>query len=105
MVIKLEPADECRTQLLRVHPRKRSPRYAHIGVTNDVRTRLEQHRSGRATSFVQKYKVFRLVHVETFATSQEAIAREKELKFRKRDWKIKLIEEDNPDWNDRSGLI
>ena len=54
---------------------------------------------------MQKYKVFRLVHVETFATSQEAIAREKELKFPKRDWKIKLIEEDNPDWNDRSGLI
>ena len=54
---------------------------------------------------MQKYKVFRLVHVETFATPQEAIAREKQLKFWKRDWKIKLIEKDNPDWNDRSGLI
>ena len=77
----------------------------YIGVTNDVRTRLEQHRSGRGSKFVQKYKVFRLVHVETFATPQEAIAREKQLKFWKRDWKIKLIEKDNPDWNDRSGLI
>jgi GIY-YIG catalytic domain len=43
--------------------------------------RLEQHRSGRGSKFVQKYKVFRLVHVEAFATSQEAIAREKQLKF------------------------
>ena len=69
----------------------------YIGVTNDIRTRLEQHRSGRGSKFVQQHKVFRLVHVETFATPQEAIAREKQLKFWKRDWKIKLIETDNPD--------
>jgi putative endonuclease len=77
----------------------------YIGVTNDIRRRLEQHRSGQGSKFVKKYGVFRLVHVETFATPQEAIAREKQLKFWKRDWKIKLIETDNPDWNDRSGLI
>jgi putative endonuclease len=77
----------------------------YIGVTNNVCMRLEQHRAGRGSKFVQKYKVFRLVHVETFATPQEAIAREKQLKFWKRDWKIKLIEQENPDWNDRSGLI
>ena len=56
----------------------------YIGVTNDIRTRLEQHRSGRGRSSCKKYKVFRLVHVETFATPQEAIAREKQLKFWKR---------------------
>jgi putative endonuclease len=77
----------------------------YIGVTNDIHARLQQHRSGRGSKFVQQYKVFRLVHVETFATPQEAIAREKQLKFWQRDWKIKLIEKDNPDWNDRSGLI
>jgi putative endonuclease len=77
----------------------------YIGVTRDIRTRLEQHRSGRGSKFVKKYGVFRLVHLETFATPQEAVAREKQLKFWKRDWKIKLIETDNPDWNDRSGLI
>ncbi|WGS21325.1 MULTISPECIES: GIY-YIG nuclease family protein [unclassified Bradyrhizobium] len=77
----------------------------YIGVTNDLRTRLEQHRSGHGSRFVQKYKIFRLVHVEEFATPQEAIAREKQLKFWKREWKIKLIEAENPDWNDRSGLI
>jgi len=77
----------------------------YIGVTNDIRARLELHRSGRGSRFVQKYKVFRLVHLEEFATAQEAITREKQLKFWKRDWKIKLIEAENPDWNDRSGLI
>ncbi|MCK1712950.1 MULTISPECIES: GIY-YIG nuclease family protein [unclassified Bradyrhizobium] len=75
----------------------------YIGVTNDIRARLELHRSGRGSKFV--HRVLRLVHVETFATPQEAIAREKQLKFWKRDWKIKLIEQENPDWNDRSGLI
>ena len=77
----------------------------YIGITNDIRTRIEQHRAGRGSEYVQKYRVFRLVHVEVFATPQEAIAREKQLKFWKRDWKIKLIEQENPDWNDRSGLI
>jgi len=37
----------------------------HIGITNDLRARLDLHRSGRGSKFVQKYKVFRLVHVET----------------------------------------
>ena len=77
----------------------------YIGITNDIRTRMEQHRAGRGSEFVKKYRVFRLVHVEVFATPQEAIAREKQLKFWKRDWKIKLIEHENPDWNDRSSLI
>jgi putative endonuclease len=77
----------------------------YIGVTNDIGSRLELHRAGRGSKFVCKYKVFRLVHVETFATPHEAIAREKQLKFWKRDWKIRLIEQANPDWNDRSGLI
>ena len=70
----------------------------YIGVTNDLRTRLEQHRSGRGSEFVKKYGVHRLVRVETFASPQEAIAREKQLKNWHRDRKTRLIEEDNPDW-------
>ncbi|MCP3379597.1 GIY-YIG nuclease family protein [Bradyrhizobium sp. CCGUVB4N] len=77
----------------------------YIGVTNDIGGRVELHRAGQGSKFVYKYKIFRLVHVEAFATPQEAIAREKQLKFWKRDWKIKLIEQENPDWSDRSGLI
>ena len=77
----------------------------YIGVTNDIRARLELHRSGRGSKFVHRYKIFRLVHLEEFSTAMEAIAREKQLKFWKRDWKIALIEAENPDWEDRSGLI
>ena len=69
----------------------------YIGVTNNVGTRLEQHRAGRGSKFVKQYEVFRLVHVEEFVSPQEAIAREKQLKEWRRDWKIRLIEEGNPD--------
>jgi putative endonuclease len=77
----------------------------YIGVTNDLRTRLEQHRSGRGSEFVKKYGVRRLVYVEAFASPQEAIAREKQFKNWRRDWKTRLIEEDNPDWSDLSHLL
>ena len=77
----------------------------YIGVTRDVKARLQQHRDGRGSKFVQRYKVYRLVHVEAFATPQEAIAREKQLKFWRRDWKIELIEKENLGWDDLSGLL
>ncbi|SRR6266581_2029463 len=77
----------------------------YIGITNNLRTRLEQHRAGRGSRFVTKYKVYRLVYVECFASPQEAIAREKQLKNWRRDWKTQLIETDNLDWSDLSGLI
>ena len=77
----------------------------YIGVTKNVRARLERHRAGRGSKFVKQYEVFRLVHVEEFASPQEAIAREKQLKEWRRDWKIRLIEEENPDWSDLSGLL
>ena len=77
----------------------------YIGVTNNLRTRLELHRNGRGSKFVKQYGVYRLVHVETFATALEAISREKQLKNWRRDWKIRLIEEDNLDWSDLSHLL
>jgi putative endonuclease len=77
----------------------------YIGVTSDLRRPLEQRRTGQGSRFVSKYKVNRLVYVETFATPQGAIAREKQLKNWHRAWKIELIERDNLDWNDLSGLI
>lgn len=77
----------------------------YIGVTNSVQTRLEQHRNGRGSSFVKRYGVHRLVHVESYQRAEEAIAREKQLKRWKRDWKIELIERDNPEWRDLSDLL
>jgi putative endonuclease len=49
--------------------------------------------------------VYRLVHVEEFATAREAIAREKQLKNWRCDWKIELIERENLDWSDLSHLL
>jgi putative endonuclease len=77
----------------------------YIGVTRDVKVRIEQHRAGRGSKFVHRYKVYRLVHIEAYATPLEAIAREKQLKFWRRDWKIELIEKGNLDWDDLSGLL
>jgi putative endonuclease len=77
----------------------------YIGITNNLRTRLEQHRTGRGSKFVTQYAVHRLVYVEQFSSPLEAIAREKQLKNWRRDWKIQLIEENNLYWSDRSHLL
>jgi putative endonuclease len=72
----------------------------YIGVTNDVAKRLNEHRIGKGSKFVSEYGVNRLVHVELFDDPRDAIAREKQLKKWNRDWKVALIERDNPDWQD-----
>jgi putative endonuclease len=77
----------------------------YIGVTNDLRNRLEQHRLGFGSEFVKKYRVHRLVYVEPYDNAEDAIRREKQLKKWNRDWKIRLIEEDNREWDDLSRLI
>ncbi|MGY3620371.1 GIY-YIG nuclease family protein [Bradyrhizobium sp. USDA 10063] len=77
----------------------------YIGVCNDLGNRLALHRSGRGSEFVKKYGVTRLVYMETYTSPQEAIAREKQLKTWRRDWKIRLIEENNLDWADLSHLL
>ena len=77
----------------------------YIGVTNSMRSRLEQHRSGKGSRFVAAHKVFRLVYLENYDGPDDAIQREKQLKNWKRDWKIRLIEEDNPEWDDLGHLI
>jgi putative endonuclease len=77
----------------------------YIGVCNDLGNRLTLHRSGRGSQFVKKYRVTRLVYMEEYASPQEAIKREKQLKNWRRDWKIQLIEENNPDWRDLSHLL
>jgi putative endonuclease len=77
----------------------------YIGITNSLPLRLDQHRSGRGSEFVKKYSVHLLVYVETFASPRDAIAREKQLKNWRREWKIQLIERENPDWRDLSHLV
>ena len=72
----------------------------YIGVTAHRLARLYQHRTGSVSGFTSRYHVFLLVRYELFADMPSAIAREKQLKAWRRDWKIALIEGDNPRWAD-----
>ena len=72
----------------------------YIGVTNSLARRAHQHRTGKGSSFTSIYNVKMLVWYEFYADVNEAIAREKQLKKWERKWKLKLIEEMNPDWAD-----
>ncbi len=72
----------------------------YIGVTSDLTARVWQHRDGLLDGFTKRYWVKRLVYYELHPSAAEAIAREKRLKHWKRDWKIELIESNNPTWRD-----
>lgn len=72
----------------------------YTGCTTALSQRLEQHASGKGSSFTGRYGVQRLVHVETFDSLDEARRREAAIKKWRRAWKIRLIEETNPDWRD-----
>ncbi len=72
----------------------------YIGVTSDLIARLWQHRSGEVEGFASRYGAHRLVRFELFSDMESAIAREKRLKNWRRQWKINLIESENPDWHD-----
>jgi len=77
----------------------------YIGVTNNVTARLALHRSGQGSEFVDRYSVHRLVYVESHARAEEAIRREKQIKKWNRAWKIRLIEQHNPEWRDLSDQL
>ena len=72
----------------------------YVGVTSDLLARIYQHRTATTQGFTSRYAVYRLVRFEFYETMPEAIAREKQLKRWHRQWKINLIESDNPDWHD-----
>ncbi len=72
----------------------------YIGVTNDLLRRVYEHRNDFIDGFTSRYKVHMLVHYEVFNDMYEAIRREQRLKKWKRVWKIRLIEESNPQWRD-----
>ncbi len=72
----------------------------YIGMTSDLINRVEEHKSKEIEGFTKEYNVDKLVYYETYYYVNDAITREKQMKKWKRQWKIKLIEEENPDWND-----
>ena len=72
----------------------------YAGVTSDLVSRTWQHREHVVEGFTKKYEVTMLVWYEMHGDMESAIQREKQIKAWKREWKIRLIEESNPYWND-----
>lgn len=65
----------------------------YVGVTNDIVRRIYEHKTKAVPGFTKRYAVDRLVWFEIYDDPTTAIAREKELKKWRRDWKIRLIED------------
>jgi len=72
----------------------------YIGMTNDLARRMEEHKEELVPGFTKKYRVKTLVYYEIFEEVNAAIHRKTRLKKYKREWKLNLIEERNPDWRD-----
>ena len=72
----------------------------YTGITKDLLFRVQQHKNDLVEGFTRKYQVHRLVYFEVLENPYDAILREKRIKKWKREWKISLIEKDNPDWKD-----
>ena len=72
----------------------------YIGVTSNLVTRVWQHKNNVVEGFTKKYEVHQLVWYELHDTMESAISREKSLKKWNRIWKLRLIEQINPEWQD-----
>ena len=72
----------------------------YIGVTNDLKRRLYEHKSNQVDGFTKKYNVCKLVYFEKYSDIDNAIAREKQLKHWVRSKKNLLVETQNPNWDD-----
>ena len=72
----------------------------YIGVTGDLSRRLWEHREGLVKGLTSRYGVTSLVYYKVFGDVRAAIQREKTMKKWPREWKVNLIERDNPQWTD-----
>ncbi|UOY07430.1 GIY-YIG nuclease family protein [Muricauda sp. SCSIO 64092] len=72
----------------------------YIGMSNDLERRVFEHKNKLIEGFTKKYGLNRLVYFEVYQYVNDAILREKRIKKWKRQWKIELIEEENPEWDD-----
>lgn len=72
----------------------------YTGVTSNLLRRVTEHKDKMISGFTSKYNVTKLVHYEEFATMEEAISREKQIKGGSRQKKISLISKANPEWKD-----
>ncbi len=72
----------------------------YVGMTNELSRRVNEHRQGQTPGFTSRYRITRLIHVESCSDVLAAIAREKEIKGWRREKKLALIAESNPNWID-----
>ncbi len=72
----------------------------YVGVTSDIARRAWEHRQGVVDGFTKRYGLKRLVYMERHEDIEMAIRREKRLKHWPRAWKVRLIHEENPAWDD-----
>jgi putative endonuclease len=72
----------------------------YIGVTSDLPKRVWEHKNEVVHGFTKKYGIKTLVYYEVSDSIEGAVLREKQMKKWNRQWKLRLIEEMNPDWND-----
>jgi putative endonuclease len=77
----------------------------YVGVTNDLLRRTWEHRTHCVSGFTTKHEVTRLVWFECHESIVAAITREKQIKEWRRDWKVNLIQQANPEWRDLYGEI
>jgi putative endonuclease len=74
----------------------------YVGVSNNLERRMFEHKNKLVEGFTKKYELDKLVYFEAYQYVNDAIKREKNMKKWKRQWKINLIEKDNPNWDDLS---
>ena len=72
----------------------------YVGMTDDIAKRVVRHKSRRANQFAAKYDVDKLVYYEKHRSLEEALKREKQVKKWRRQWKMRMIEKQNPAWED-----
>ncbi len=72
----------------------------YIGVTSDLKKRIAEHKQNLIEGFTKKYNIHHLVWYEVHGNMESAILKEKQLKKWERKWKLRIIEEKNPDWSD-----
>jgi len=72
----------------------------YVGITSDLKKRVYEHKNDLLKGFTKKYKCHKLVYFEETNSIEEAIKREKQIKKCNRQWRMRLIENSNPKWED-----
>lgn len=98
MVERTRPSSAMRDRTCFVYILASDSRVLYTGVTNDLRRRVHQHRSGVIAGFTKRYRVYKLVWWEPVLEPRSAIAREKQIKAWSRRKRIAMIEAENPGW-------